>query len=124
MTTLPTFTLADLEKRVAARAKAGAAQSYTRALLDKGVEACAKKLGEEAFETALAAVSQNRKRLTSEAADLLYHLLVLLKARGVTLAAVEAELARRTAQSGHAEKASRGKRHPAKERRRAAQSGS
>jgi phosphoribosyl-ATP pyrophosphohydrolase len=109
---------------VAARAKAGAAQSYTRALLDKGVEACAKKLGEEAFETALAAVGQNRKRLTSEAADLLYHLLVLLKARGVTLAAVEAELARRTAQSGHAEKASRGKRRPAKERRRAAQSGS
>ncbi|MDI3469527.1 MAG: Phosphoribosyl-ATP pyrophosphatase [Pseudolabrys sp.] len=118
--TSTTFTLADLEKRVAARARAGADQSYTRALLDKGIEACAKKLGEEAFETALAAVGQNRKRLTSEAADLLYHLLVVLKARGVTLAAVEAELARRTAQSGHAEKASRGKRRPAKERRRTA----
>jgi phosphoribosyl-ATP pyrophosphohydrolase len=108
------FTLADLEKRVAARAKAPAADSYTRTLLDKGVEACAKKLGEEAFETALAAVGQGRKRLTAEAADLLYHLMVLLKARGVAFAAVEAELARRTAQSGHAEKASRRKRRAAR----------
>ena len=108
------FTLASLEKRIATRSKAAAEQSYTRALLDRGVEACAKKLGEEAFETALAAVSEDRGRVASEAADLLYHLLVVLKARGIALAEVEAELARRTAQSGHAEKASRGRRRPAK----------
>jgi phosphoribosyl-ATP pyrophosphohydrolase len=101
------FTLSDLEKRVAARAEVSAAESYTRALIDKGVAHCAKKLGEEAFETAIAAVQEDKSRLVSEAADLLYHLLVLLKARGVTLAEVEAELAKRTAQSGHEEKASR-----------------
>ena len=102
------FTLSDLEKRVQERAKASAAESYTRALIDKGVAHCAKKLGEEAFETAIAAVQEDKGRLVSEAADLLYHLLVLLEARGVTLAEVEAELAKRTAQSGHEEKASRG----------------
>src|SRR6185437_13490611 len=102
------FTLADLEKRVHERAKASAAESYTRALLDKGVAHCAKKLGEEAVETAMAAVQEDKGRLIAEAGDLLYHLLVLLEVRGVTLAEVEAELAKRTAQSGHAEKASRG----------------
>jgi phosphoribosyl-ATP pyrophosphohydrolase len=101
------FTLADLEKRVHERAKASAKDSYTRALLDKGIDHCAKKLGEEAVETVMAAVHQDKGRLTAEAADLLYHLLVVLEARGVTLAEVEAELAKRTAQSGHAEKASR-----------------
>ena len=101
------FTLADLERRVAERAQAGAADSYTRALIDKGVAHCAKKMGEEAFETAIAAVQEDKGRLVSEAADLLYHLLVVLKARGVALAEVEAELERRTVQSGHAEKASR-----------------
>ncbi|HEY4982069.1 MAG TPA: phosphoribosyl-ATP diphosphatase [Pseudolabrys sp.] len=102
------FTLADLEKRVHERAKASAAQSYTRALIDKGVAHCAKKLGEEAIETALAAVQDDRGQLIAEAADLLYHLLVLLEARGITLAEVEAVLEQRTAQSGHEEKASRG----------------
>jgi phosphoribosyl-ATP pyrophosphohydrolase len=101
------FTLADLEKRVHERAKRSAAESYTRALLDKGVAHCAKKLGEEAFETAMAAVQEDRGRLIAEAADLLYHLMVVLEARGVTLAQVEAELAKRTARSGHQEKASR-----------------
>ena len=101
------FTLSDLEKRVRERAKASATESYTRALIDKGVAHCAKKLGEEAFETAIAAVQEDKSRLVSEAADLLYHLMVLLEARGVTLAEVEAELAKRTAQSGHQEKASR-----------------
>ena len=100
-------TLADLERRVAERAQASAADSYTRALIDKGVAHCAKKMGEEAFETAIAAVQEDKGRLVSEAADLLYHLLVVLKARGVALAEVEAELERRTVQSGHAEKASR-----------------
>jgi phosphoribosyl-ATP pyrophosphohydrolase len=101
------FTLADLEKRVHERAKASAKDSYTRVLLDKGIDHCAKKLGEEAVETVMAAVQQDKGRLVAEAADLLYHLLVVLEARGVTLAEVEAELAKRTAQSGHAEKASR-----------------
>ena len=101
------FTLADLEKRVHERAKAGAADSYTRSLLDKGVAHCAKKLGEEAFETAMAAVQEDRSRLIAEAADLIYHLLVVLEARGVSLSEVEAELEKRTAQSGHAEKAAR-----------------
>ena len=103
------FTLADLEKRVHARAKASAKESYTRMLLDKGVGACAKKLNEEAFETGLAAVQERKNRVVAEAADLLYHLLVVLAARGVTLNDVEAELGKRTKQSGHQEKASRKK---------------
>jgi phosphoribosyl-ATP pyrophosphohydrolase len=101
------FTLADLEKRVAERAKASASESYTRALLDKGVAQCAKKMGEEAIETVLAALQDDNKQLIAEAADLLYHLLVVLKARRVTLADVEAVLEKRMAQSGHQEKASR-----------------
>ncbi len=102
------FTLADLEKRVHERAKASATESYTRTLLDKGIAHCAKKLGEEAFETAMAAVQDDKPRVIAETADLLYHLLVVLEARGVTLAEVEAELDKRTAQTGHQEKAARG----------------
>jgi phosphoribosyl-ATP pyrophosphohydrolase len=102
------FTLADLEKRVHERAQASASESYTRALIDKGVAYCAKKMGEEAIETAMAAVQDDKGHLIAEAADLLYHLLVLLEARGITLAEVEAVLAKRTAQTGHQEKASRG----------------
>ena len=101
------FTLADLEIRVRERAQASAAESYTRALIDKGVAHCAKKMGEEAFETALAAVQDDNSRVIAESADLLYHLMVLLQTRGVTLDEVEAELGRRTTQSGHEEKASR-----------------
>jgi len=101
------FTLADLEKRVHARTKASAAESYTRTLLDKGIAHCAKKLGEEAIETVLAALENDKGKLIAEAADLLYHLLVVLEARGVTLAEVEAVLEKRTAQSGHQEKSSR-----------------
>ncbi len=102
------FTLADLERRISERAEASATESYTRALMDKGVAHCAKKLGEEATETVLAALQEDKSRLISESGDLIYHLLVLLKARGITLAEVETELARRTAQSGHQEKAARG----------------
>jgi len=102
-----TFTLHDLETRVHERAAASPEQSYTRKLIDKGVAHCAKKLGEEAVETALAAVSEDRERLIAEAADLLYHLLVLLEARGVSLAEVEAALAKRVGMSGLEEKASR-----------------
>jgi len=101
------FTLADLEARVKERAKASAESSYTRKLLDKGVAHCAKKLGEEAVETALAAVGEDRDRLIAETADLLYHLLVVLEARGVSLAEVEAALDQRTGKSGLEEKASR-----------------
>jgi phosphoribosyl-ATP pyrophosphohydrolase len=101
------FSLSDLEKRLAERAQASADKSYTRALIDKGIANAAKKLGEEAFETAMAAVQEDKARVISEAADLLYHLLVVMKMRGVTLAEVETELDKRTAQSGHEEKASR-----------------
>ena len=103
------FTLHDLEKRVKDRAKASADLSYTRKLLDRGVAHCAKKLGEEAVETVLAAVAEDRDRLIGEAADLLYHLLVVLHSRGVTLAEVENALAERTGRSGLDEKASRKK---------------
>ena len=106
-TPMSEFTLRDLAARVKERAQAGAETSYTRKLLDRGVAHCAKKLGEEAFETALAAVSEDRERLVAEAADLLYHLLVVLEARGVALAEVEAALAQRAAQSGLEEKAAR-----------------
>jgi phosphoribosyl-ATP pyrophosphohydrolase len=101
------FTLSDLEKRVQARALASAEESYTRKLLDRGVAQCAKKLGEEAVEAAIAAVGEDRQRMIGEAADVLYHLLVVLHARGVALAEVEAELGARTRQSGLDEKAAR-----------------
>jgi len=101
------FTLHDLEKRIAARAQASTEASYTRALIDKGVAHCAKKLGEEAVEIAIAAVAEDRGRVVAEAADLLYHLLVVLHARGIALEDVEAALAERTRQSGIDEKASR-----------------
>ena len=101
------FTLADLEQRVKERAKASPDVSYTRKLLDKGVAHCAKKFGEEAVETVMAAVGEDRERLIAESADTLYHLLVLLEARGVTLAEVEALLETRTKKSGLEEKASR-----------------
>ena len=118
---MPSFTLHDLEQRIRTRAQhASADASYTRKLLDGGVEHCARKLGEEAIETVLAAVAEDRERLIAEAADLIYHLLVVLAARGIALADVEAALAARTRQSGLAEKASRGrdrKRTPAEPRR-------
>ncbi len=101
------FTLADLEAIIRARAAADAGASYTRSLLDKGVGKCAKKLGEEAVEAVIAAVSEDDKSLVAESADLLYHLLVVLAARGVALDDVLAELHRRTGQSGLAEKAAR-----------------
>ena len=100
-------TLHELARRVQERAAASPDVSYTRKLLDKGVAHCAKKLGEEAIETALAAVGEDREALIAEAADLLYHLLVVLESRSVALTEVEAALARRMARSGLEEKASR-----------------
>jgi phosphoribosyl-ATP pyrophosphohydrolase len=104
---MTSFTLHDLAARVHERASASAETSYTRTLLDRGIAHCAKKLGEEAIETVLAATGGERERLIAEAADLLYHLLVVLEARGVTLAEVEAALAARSGQSGLEEKAAR-----------------
>jgi phosphoribosyl-ATP pyrophosphohydrolase len=101
------FTLADLAEIIDRRADADAGQSYTRSLLDAGCERAAKKFGEEAVETIIAAISGDRRAVTLEAADVLYHLLVMLKIAGVSLAEVLIELERRTGQSGHAEKASR-----------------
>jgi len=103
------FTVHDLAATIDSRAATGGEASYTRKLLDKGAEHCAKKLGEEAVETVIAAVENKRDRLIAESADLLYHLLVLLKSRGVKLAEVEAALGERTSMSGLEEKASRKK---------------
>lgn len=82
--------------------------SWTAKLFAKGPEKCAEKFGEEAIEAIIEAVKGDRAKLTFEAADVLYHLLVMLAARDVTLADVEAELARREGTSGIAEKAARG----------------
>jgi phosphoribosyl-ATP pyrophosphohydrolase len=101
------FTIADLEQRISDRAKASAEVSYTRKLLDRGPAQCAKKFGEEAVEAVLAAVSQDRDSLIGESADVLYHLLVMLYSRGITLAEVEQLLESRTKKSGLEEKASR-----------------
>ena len=90
------FTIHDLAATIDARAASGGEASYTRKLLDKGPEHCAKKLGEEAVETVIAAVENDRDHLIAESADLLFHLLVLLKSRGVKLEEVEAALAQRT----------------------------
>jgi phosphoribosyl-ATP pyrophosphohydrolase len=101
------FSLDDLAAIIAKRADASAEASYTKALLVAGPIRAAKKLGEEAIETVIAAVEGEPQALVSESADLLYHLLVVLQARGVALDDVLAELERRTRQSGHEEKASR-----------------
>ncbi|MBO6511764.1 MAG: phosphoribosyl-ATP diphosphatase [Roseibium sp.] len=101
------FTLDDLDAIIAARAKSEDETSYTRKLVNKGVAKCAQKLGEEAVEAAIAAVRNDRKELTAEAADLLYHLLVVLNVSGVPLEDVMKELAGRTGQTGLEEKASR-----------------
>lgn len=96
-----------LAATIKARRAATEEKSYTRQLLDAGPERCAKKLGEEAVETVIAGVSQSDDALRAEAADLLYHLLVLLEARGVALEGVLAVLDSRSGQSGLAEKAAR-----------------
>ena len=93
---------------IAARKQAGdAEQSYTAKLLAQGVEKCAKKFGEEAVETALAAVGGDKAHLAAESADALYHLLVLWAAAGITPEDVYAALRAREHQSGLQEKASR-----------------
>lgn len=101
------FSLSDLERIVAERASASPDQSWTAKLVSAGQPRAAKKLGEEAVETVIAAISNDRKNLTDEAADLLYHLLVVLKIADIPLADVYVELERRTGQSGLQEKESR-----------------
>jgi phosphoribosyl-ATP pyrophosphohydrolase len=102
------MTLDDLEARIAVRAAASPDESYTAKLIARGMEKCAQKLGEEATEAVIAAVTGNRAELVKESADLLYHLLVVLRAADLPLAEVMAELDSRTVQSGLAEKAARG----------------
>jgi len=101
------FTLEQLDAIVAARANSDDDTSYTRKLVNKGVAKCAQKLGEEAVEAAIAAVQRDREELTAEAADVLYHLLVVLNVSNVPLKDVMKELSRRTGQTGLEEKASR-----------------
>ncbi|MFN4211595.1 MAG: phosphoribosyl-ATP diphosphatase [Devosia sp.] len=105
------MTLDDLEARIALRAAASPDESYTAKLIGRGMEKCAQKLGEEATEAVIAAVTGNRPELVKESADMLYHLLVVLRAADIPLSEVMAELDARTAQSGLAEKASRGDQH-------------
>ena len=101
------FSLSDLERIVAERASASPEQSWTAKLVAAGQPRAAKKLGEEAVEAVIAAISNDRKNLTDEAADLLYHLLVVLKIADIPLSDVLTELERRTGQSGLQEKESR-----------------
>ena len=101
------MTLAALAETIASRQGADPGTSWTAKLFAKGPEKCAEKFGEEAIEAIIEAVKGDRDRLISEGADVLYHFLVMLAARGVTLADVEAELDRREGKSGIAEKAGR-----------------
>jgi len=102
-----TDTLSTLARTIVRRRDADPASSYVARLIASGTPLAARKLGEEAVETVVAALSGSDAALTSEAADLVFHLLVLLEARGVAFADVLAELDRREGISGIAEKASR-----------------
>ncbi len=99
--------LEDLAATIAARKSADPDQSWTAKLLSKGPEKCAEKFGEEAVEAIIAAARGDRENLTNEAADVLYHLLVMLEASGVEFQSVLNELERREGTSGIAEKANR-----------------
>ena len=101
------MTLNELADLIASRKGADPASSWTAKLLSQGPEKCAEKFGEEAIEAIIEAVKGDEDRLTSEAADVLYHLLVMLAARDVSFDAVMDELARRQGTSGIAEKANR-----------------
>jgi phosphoribosyl-ATP pyrophosphohydrolase len=99
--------LSELAATIAARRESSADKSYTRQLLDAGPERCAKKLGEEAVEVVIAGLSEDEAHLKAEAADLIYHLLVLLESRSVAINDVLTVLSARMACSGLEEKASR-----------------
>ncbi len=100
-------TLQRLNDTIAARAGDSPDTSWTAKLLAKGPEKCAEKFGEEAVEAIIEAVKNDREKLIGEAADVLYHMLVMLRARDIDLSDVEAELERREGTSGITEKASR-----------------
>lgn len=104
---MTSFSLSDLEKIIATRATSGDANSWTAKLVASGMEKAAEKLGEEAIESVIAAIARDKDGLRDEAADLLFHLLVVLHMKGVTLDDVMSELARRTGQSGISEKSGR-----------------
>ncbi len=101
------MTLTRLAATIQSRKGADPESSWTAKLLSKGPEKCAEKFGEEAVEAIIEAVKGDRAKLTAEAADVLYHLLVMLASRDVTLEDVLAELDRREGTSGIAEKAAR-----------------
>jgi phosphoribosyl-ATP pyrophosphohydrolase len=101
------FSLSHLETIVRDRAAASPEESYTAKLLRDGVEKTAKKFGEEAIEAVIAGVKGDKIEMRNEAADVLYHLMVMLNGAGVSLSDVMEELNRRTSQTGLAEKASR-----------------
>jgi len=101
------MTLEELEQIIASRAQASADESWTAQLLAKGPDKCAEKFGEEAVEAIIEAVKNDRPALASEAADVLFHLLVMLKSRDVPLADVMSVLDARQSQSGLSEKANR-----------------
>jgi len=101
------MTLDDLFKTIEARANANPDSSWTAKLLAKGPEKCAEKFGEEAIEAIIEAIKNDRPKLVSEAADALFHMLVMLKSRDIHLDEVMSELARRQDQSGIAEKNAR-----------------
>lgn len=103
------FTLDELARTIDQRAGASADTSYTASLLGKGAAHCARRFGEESIELAIAAAALEESAVRAEAADVLYHLLVLIRARGVTLKSVMDELESRSKLSGHEEKASRGR---------------
>ena len=105
---MPDTTLERLAAAIRARRGEDAAKSYTRQLLDAGPERCARKLGEEAIETVIAAIGQDDAALKAEAADLIYHLMVLLESRGIALEQVLRVLEQRMGMSGLEEKARRG----------------
>jgi phosphoribosyl-ATP pyrophosphohydrolase len=105
---LSRFSLDDLAALIIARTGSTAEQSYTKSLLEAGASRAAKKLGEEAVEAVIAAIEGDRTALIKESADVLYHLIVLLTSRNISLDEVMAELKDRTSRSGHTEKAARG----------------
>ena len=105
---MPRFTIHDLAQTIDARAASGGEASYTRKLLDKGAEHCAKKFGEEAVELVIAAMGTEDKAVRAEAADVLYHLLVLLESRRIPFDDILKVLDGRMGTSGLEEKASRG----------------
>jgi phosphoribosyl-ATP pyrophosphohydrolase len=103
------FTLSDLAATIAERAQSLPETSYTASLLEMGAAYCARKFGEESVEAIVAAVEQDKTALVTEAADVVYHLLVMLQASGVGFDAVMSELGSRAGRSGLAEKAGRSK---------------